>query len=67
MSGQLRRGRPPTFTTEQREQFAGLIWVYGARGTLEVSTIPISLPTLLKIAREFQIPLKHGRRQRRAA
>lgn len=67
MTIERKRGRPPTFTTEQREQFAGLIWVYGARGTQEVSSIPISLATLLKIAAEFQIPLKPGRRSRRAA
>lgn len=67
MPAPRKRGRPPTFTRQQREQFAEMIRIHGARGTEEISSIPISLHTVLKIAREFQIPLKPGRRTGRRA
>lgn len=66
MPSQSGRGRPPTFTPEQREQFAQLIKLHGALRTHAISSIPISRATLLKIAHEFGIPLKHGRRRRAA-
>ncbi len=56
------RGRPPTFDLVARQYFAELLRVHGARRAREMSEIPISVQTLLKIAREFGIPLKKGRR-----
>ena len=67
MSVRRRPGRPLTFSIAQRAEFAEMIREHGARGTCERSAIPISLHTLLKIAHEFQIPLKKGRRPRRVA
>lgn len=67
MTIQRKAGRPPTFSPEQRAEFAAMIREHGARGTCEQSAIPISLHTLLKIAHEFQIRLKKGARPRRAA
>lgn len=58
------RGRPPTFETEDRQNIAVLILQYGARGACDVSPVPVCLETILKIAREFNIPLKAGRRPR---
>lgn len=65
MSTQRKQGRPPTYLTEQRSQLAEYIRQRGARGTRELVGRSISLSTLLKIAREFQIPLKRGRRHRK--
>lgn len=62
MSSQPRQGRPPTYLAEQRSQLAEFIRQRGARGTRELVGRSVSLATLLKIAREFQIPLKRGRR-----
>lgn len=62
-----KRGRSFTFTIPQRAALAELIREHGARGTCERSEVPICLGTVLKIAREFQIPLQKGRRTRRAA
>lgn len=56
------RGRPFTFTTEQRRSLAELLRIHGARKTQELSLISISLATLLKIAHEFGVALKKGRR-----
>jgi hypothetical protein len=61
MAQTKRPGRPLTFNYEARENFANLIRMYGARGAREVSDVPVSVETLLKIAREFDIPLKKGR------
>ena len=60
-------GRPPTFTPEQRKQFAKAIRKHGVRQTCAISSIPISLKTLGKIAREFKIELKPGRRPKQVA
>ena len=62
-----RRGRPPIFGFEVRKQLAELIRVYGARPAREISKVPVSMATLIKIAREFQVELKKGRRPRQAA
>jgi hypothetical protein len=67
MSNFRRAGRPLTFSPTQRAEFAEMIREHGARGTCERSAVPISLQTVLKIAREFQIPLPKGRRPRPAA
>ena len=62
-----KRGRPLTFRFAERERFAELIRQHGARGTRDLSSKPISLNTLLKIAREFNVELKTGKRPRKAA
>ena len=56
------RGRPPIFQPDDRQYLADLIRRYGASGARERSAIPISKNTLLKIAQEFEIPLRVGRR-----
>jgi len=58
------RGRPPTFTEQERRYFLELIQTHGARQARELSEIPVSLPTLLKIAREQGLELRPGRRPR---
>ena len=55
------------FVGSQREQLADLIRQHGARGAIAHAPEPVCLHTLLKIAHEFQIPLKKGGRKRRAA
>jgi len=55
----VRRGRRPTFRSATRQQLAALIEEHGAR---ELSPVPITVGTLLKIAREFGIRLRKGRR-----
>jgi hypothetical protein len=55
------------FVGRQREQLADLIRQHGARRAIEHATEPVCLATMLRIAREFQIPLKKGARPRRAA
>lgn len=63
---QPRRGRPPTFEEPARREFAELIRQHGIRGTKAVSMIPICETTLIRIAREFHIELKPGRRKKAA-
>lgn len=67
MAKKKRQGRPLTFQYADRKNLAGLIRQHGARRAREVSEVKVSVGTLLKIAREFEIPLKKGRRPRRAA
>jgi hypothetical protein len=67
MARKKRRGRPLTFKYQERRKLAELIRQHGARRARDVATIPISVGTLLKIAGEFEIPLKKGRRPREAA
>jgi hypothetical protein len=67
MARKKKRGRPVTFKYGVRRKLADMIREHGARRTCEISTIPISVGTLLKIAQEFEIPLKKGRRPRKAA
>lgn len=62
-----RRGRPPTFRHEDRLKLSELVRRHGARRARAISELPVSVPTLLKIAREFGIQLRKGRRPRRAA
>lgn len=64
MPRKRRQGRPPTFKRPQRRQLAELIRQHGVRGAQEVSPTPISAATLQKIAREFAISLRKGRRPR---
>ncbi|MFQ5731638.1 MAG: hypothetical protein ACE5KM_06770 [Planctomycetaceae bacterium] len=63
MSHLERRGRP--YPAADRIRFAELIRIHGARGARELLNRSVSLDTLLKIAREFQIVLRKGRRPRR--
>ena len=67
IDGKRRRGRAQTFTVPERRLLAHIIRVNGARATRELTGRRISLGTLLKIAKEFDIELKTGRRPRRAA
>jgi hypothetical protein len=64
MARKRRQGRPLTFKRPQRRQLAELIRQHGVRGAQEVASTPISVATLQKIAREFAISLKKGRRPR---
>ena len=64
MARKRRQGRPLTFKRPQRRQLAELIRQHGVRGAQEVAPTPISVATLQKIAREFSISLKKGRRPR---
>lgn len=57
--------RPYSF--EDRQKLAELIRLHGARATRELCTRTVCTATLRKIAREFDIPLKKGRRALRAA
>lgn len=57
-----KRGRPFIFSDAERQKLAELIRQHGARGAQRISWTPISLSTLLEIAREFGIELKKGRR-----
>ncbi len=67
MALKKRRGRPPTFRRSDRRKFADMIRRHGARRTRELASMSISVNTLLKIAREFDIELNKGRRPRTAA
>lgn len=62
MDEKLRRGRPPTFSAADRQQLAELIRQHGIRGALRSADIRVSPQTLSKIAREFGIVLRPGRR-----
>jgi hypothetical protein len=59
-----KRGRPTHFTQDERVYLANLIRVFGIRGTGRVSTIPACQQTLCKIAAEFGITLKKGKRRK---
>ena len=67
MSSTDRRRGHFKFVGSQREQLAELIREHGARGAIAHAPEPVCLATVLKIAREFQIPLKKGARPKRAA
>jgi transposase-like protein len=53
------------YDVEERQQFAALIREHGARATRELCKRTVATQTLLKIAREFGISLKKGRRRLR--
>lgn len=61
------QGRPPTFTQQDRQYLAELIREHGIRGARRKSRISVCQQTLSKIAREFEIPLRSGRRAKQAA
>lgn len=67
MTRQERRGRRRTFDSGRRDLLAEMVRLYGARPARDLSAVPISVGTLLKIAQEYNIPLKKGRRPRKAA
>ena len=50
------------FDPATRRKFAQLIRKHGILGAKRSSTIPVSAATLILIAREFEIPLRRGRR-----
>lgn len=58
----VRRGRPLTFEQEMRRKLAMLVECHGARRARTLSPVPITVGSLLKIAREFGIRLCKGRR-----
>jgi len=62
-----RRGRPATYSDDDRKNFAALIRLHGARGARGIAPARPSMHTLLKIAQEFDIQLKAGKRPKRAA
>jgi transposase len=57
-----KRGRPTTFSPRTRKYFARLIGQHGVSGACRNSAIPVSRATLLKVAKEFDIRLRVGRR-----
>ena len=61
------RGRPPTFTSEDREYFAELIRECGVRGAQRQSKLSVSKATLIGVAREHGIVMKKGKRPRQQA
>jgi len=67
MVGRRRRGRPVVYELAQRKQLAELIRLHGASRTREILQRSICDHTLLKIAKEFGIELRKGRRPREAA
>lgn len=66
MSDKNRRGRPPIYSNDDRRQLAEMIRLHGARRLREVYSVAVSMGTLLKIAHDFDIVLKKGRRPRAA-
>lgn len=58
----VRRGRRLTFGPAMRQQLAALVEDLGAHGARELSPVSITVGSLLKIAAEFGIRLRKGRR-----
>ncbi len=56
------RGRPPTYLQEDRKYLAELVRQYGIAGAKRRTGMPVSFPTMAKIAHEFNIRLSKGRR-----
>ena len=61
-----KRGRPLTFQSNDRKHFAKLMRQHGVRGAQRMSNVPVSIDTLVKIAREFDIVFKKGNRPKAA-
>lgn len=61
------RGRRIVYQLQDRRRLAELIRQHGARGAREMLGRAVCVGTLLKIAGEFGIELKKGRRPRIAA
>lgn len=62
MDNSNKRRERRTYSHVERERFAELIRLYGARGAREALSRRVCHDTLLKIAAEFGIILKKGRR-----
>lgn len=62
MAVNRKRGRPATFQPDDRTYLAELIRQHGIRGTKRMAGLAVSTATLLKIARDFGIVLRRGRR-----
>lgn len=56
-------GRQLKYTGKERAQIAALIREHGVRGTRAVHPSRPCVDTLSRIAREYGIPLKKGRRR----
>lgn len=67
MDNKPRRGRPPTFLQRDRKYLAKLIREHGIAGARRVAKFPICQQTLIKIARDFEIVIRKGRRPKSAA
>lgn len=67
MAAAERRGRKPAFDSDTRTLLAELIRRHGARRAREFAPVSISVGTLLKIAHEYGVELKKGRRPKNAA
>ena len=61
------RGRPVIYKLQDRRRLAELVRQHGARGARELTGKAVCVATLLKVANEFGIELKKGRRPRTAA
>lgn len=57
-----KRGRSDKFDEQTRRYFARLIEIHGVLGACNASEIPVSPGTMSRIAKEFGIRLKPGRR-----
>lgn len=66
MDRKVRRGRPVTYKLQDRRRFAELIRKHGASQTREALGRSVCMGTLFKIAREFDIESKVGRRRHAA-
>lgn len=60
--GSHKQNRRQVYSEAERVRFAELIRLYGARGAREALARTVCLQTLLKVAVEFRIDLKRGRR-----
>lgn len=67
MASKKKHGRALKYKFAEREHMAELIPQHGASETREMRSSTICSFTLLKIAKEFGIELKQGRRPRQAA
>ena len=61
-----KRGRRLTFQPNDRMHFAKLMRQHGVRGAQRMSDVPVSINTLIRIAREFDIVFKKGKRRKAA-
>lgn len=67
MARKRRQGRPLKYKAAKRRRLAELVRLHGASQTREMLDRSICAGTLLKIAKEFGVDLKQGRRPRQAA
>jgi len=67
MERERRCRRPISFLEEERQYLAEFIELHGISGARQEAKMPVSLATLIKIAREFHLKLPKGRRSEMAA